>query len=375
MQMQFIDLPRQYGLISDKIEEAISEVLSGGQYIMGEAVHLLEKELEDFLKVRHAICCANGTDALTLALMATGCEPGDFVIVPAFTYVASAEAAAQLGATPVFVDVNEADFNINLDVIEEAIQKTKVKGRVQSVIAVDLFGQPCFSSELEEICRRNDVVLIIDAAQSLGSEILGKKTGNFGTIATTSFFPAKPLGCYGDGGAVFTNDDELAVLLKSLRTHGTGSHKYEHVHIGLNSRLDTVQAAVLREKLKIFPKEMIERQKVAALYTELLSKDVIVPSVEANKVSAWAQYTIRTKGRSDLQRWLKQSGIPSAVYYPIPLNEQEAYSKFPSFGPLTISKNLSEEVLSLPMHPYLEEEQIKFICDQIVEFSRQNESF
>lgn len=370
--MQLIDLPRQYEMISNRIETAISEVLSSGQYIMGEAVHVLEKELEDFLQVRHAICCANGTDALTLALMATGCKQGDFVIVPSFTYVATAEAAAQLGAIPVFVDVDELDFNININIIEEAIQKTKAIGRVQSVIAVDLFGQPCYSAELEEICRRNDAALIIDAAQSFGSEISSKKTGNFGTVATTSFFPAKPLGCYGDGGAVFTNDDELAVLLKSLRTHGTGSHKYEHVHIGLNSRLDTIQAAILREKLKIFPKEMIERQEVSALYIELLSKDVIVPSVAKNKVSAWAQFTIRTRGRTDLQKWLKQSGIPSAVYYPIPLNEQEAYKKFPSFGPLAISKKLSEEVLSLPMHPYLEKEQIKFICDHISEFSRQN---
>ena len=373
--MQLIDLPHQYELISEKVNAAISEVLAGGQYIMGEAVRLFEKELEDYLQVSHAICCANGTDALTLALMATGCKPGDFVIVPAFTYVASAEAVAQLGAIPVFVDVDEFDFNINEDLVEDAIKKTKVKGRVQSVIAVDLFGQPCGSVELEKICRRNDVVLIVDAAQSFGAEISGKKIGNFGTITTTSFFPAKPLGCYGDGGAVFTNDDDLAALVKSLRTHGTGAHKYEHVHIGLNSRLDTVQAAILREKLKIFPSELVARQKVSCAYTDLLQKDTIVPYVAENKISAWAQYTIRTKNRAGLQEWLKQSGIPSAVYYPVPLNEQEAYSNFPSFGSLSVSKKLSDEVLSIPMHPYLKPEQIEFVTGQIVEFSRQNESF
>lgn len=364
--VQFIDLAAQQTKIRDKIDTAIARVLDHGQYIMGPEVQQFENDLKDFTGAAHALSCANGTDALTLVMMAWGIGPGDAVFVPSFTYVASAETPAQLGATPFFVDVLEDSFNIDPASFAQAIDEAKGLGlRPAVVIPVDLFGQPADIDAITKIAHAANIKVLVDGAQSFGASSHGRKVGTIGDATTTSFFPAKPLGCYGDGGAVFTNDDALADLINSIRLHGKGSEKYDNVRIGVNSRLDTIQAAILIEKLKIFPDELSARDKVAAAYAEGLSDKVKTPSVADGLKSAWAQYTLIVESREEVQSKLKEAGVPSVVYYPKALTQQDGYSSFPvvSSG-VTVSEALTGKVLSLPMHPYLDE------TDQICEVVR-----
>ena len=365
--VQFIDLAAQQAKIRDKIDGAIARVLDHGQYIMGPEVKQFENDLKDFTGAAHALSCANGTDALTLAMMAWGVGPGDAVFVPSFTYVASAETPAQLGATPFFVDVLEDSFNIDPASFAQAIDEAKGQGlRPSVVIPVDLFGQPADFDAITKIAHAANIKVLVDGAQSFGASSHGRKVGTMGDATTTSFFPAKPLGCYGDGGAVFTQDDELADLINSIRLHGKGTEKYDNVRIGVNSRLDTIQAAILIEKLKIFPDELLARNKVALAYTDALEKALKTPRLAQGLSSAWAQYTVIVNDRPTVKNKLKEAGVPSVVYYPKALTKQDGYSSFPivSSG-VAISEGLTGKVLSLPMHPYLSKEKQSAVIEAI----------
>jgi len=354
----FIDLAAQRRRIAGEIDTAIARVLERGAFISGPDVAAFETKLAAFCGARFAISCGNGTDAIQLALMAKRIGPGDAVLVPDFTFTATAEAVALVGATPVFTDVQAVDFNIDAKGLEAGLATARGKGLTpRAVISVDLFGLSADYDALNAFCDAHGLLLIADAAQSFGATFRGRKVGTLAPITTTSFFPAKPLGCYGDGGALLTDDAELAVTLKSLRVHGQGSDKYDNIRIGMNSRLDTLQAAILSCKLDIFADEIDKRQVVAARYAEALGNRAITPTVPADCVSVWAQYTIRiADGQRDaVAARLKEAGIPSAIYYPRPLHRQTAYRHFPSAGALAVSDRLSGEVLSLPMHPYLDE--------------------
>jgi dTDP-4-amino-4,6-dideoxygalactose transaminase len=353
----FIDLQAQRRRMGDSLTRAIATAVEGGQWILGPQVAALEEQLASFVKVKHVVACANGTDALLLVLKAWDIGPGDAVFVPAFTFAATAEVVALAGATPVFVDVEDDTFNISVLSLENALAMIRKDGalRPRAVIPVDLFGQTADYRRLEPFVERENLLMLCDAAQAFGASISGRHAGSIGAAATTSFFPAKPLGCYGDGGACFTNDSTLADALRSLRMHGQGADRYEHQRIGLNSRLDTIQAAILSEKLKIFPDELIARVRVAARYGAGLSNNRIrTPVVIEGARSVWAQYTIQVDHRAKLQADLKDQGIPTMVYYPIPLTKQRAYEQFPS-APTPNSDRLSQHVVSLPMHPYLDE--------------------
>ena len=353
--INFIDLKAQQISIRAEIDLAIKKVLDHGQYIMGPEVKEFEGQLRKFTGASHALTCANGTDALTLVLMAWDIGSGDAVFVPSFTYVATAEAPAQLGATPFFVDVCKDTFNIDPKSFKQAIIDSRKLGlKPATVIAVDLFGQPADVDAITEIAHAENIKVLIDGAQSFGATSKGRRVGSMGDATTTSFFPAKPLGCYGDGGAVFTSNDKDAEVINSIRLHGKGSQKYDNVRIGVNSRLDTIQAAILIEKLKIFPRELEQRAEVAYLYNKLLSDVCNVPNLADSCTSAWAQYTLQLPNRNRVQSSLKSFGVPSVVYYPIPLSKQIGYQSLPcvSNGVLT-SERLAEKVLSLPMHPYL----------------------
>ena len=354
--VQFIDLAAQQARIRDKIDAAIGRVLDHGQYIMGPEVKQFEEDLKAFTGARHALTCANGTDALTLVMMAWGVGPGDAVFVPSFTYVASAETPAQLGATPFFVDVLEESFNIDPASFAQAIGEARQAGlRPSVVIPVDLFGQPADVDSITKIAHAEGIKVLVDSAQSFGAMSHGRRVGTMGDATTTSFFPAKPLGCYGDGGAVFTQDDELADLTNSIRLHGKGTEKYDNVRIGMNSRLDTVQAAILIEKLKIFPEELELRQKVAEAYRRALPSYVGLPVVAKNVESAWAQFTVIVDNREAFQNKLKDCGIPSVIYYPKALSQQTGFCNYPSVSSgVAVSEKLTKHVLSLPMHPYIE---------------------
>ena len=361
---KFIDLAAQQNLIRPQLDAAIKKVLDHGQYIMGPEVAEFEGHLREFTGTKHALTCANGTDALTLVLMAWGVGRGDAVFVPSFTYVATAEAPAQLGATPFFVDVCGDTFNIDSQSFEQAIIDSRKLGlKPTVVIVVDLFGQPADVDAITKIAHAEGIKVLVDGAQSFGATSRGRRVGSMGDATTTSFFPAKPLGCYGDGGAVFTNNDEDAELIGSIRLHGKGSQKYDNVRVGLNSRLDTIQAAILIEKLKIFPKELRLRDEIASFYSAHLSSIYSIPSVCLSTSSAWAQYTICTGRRDELQSFMSASGVPSVVYYPLPLAKQKGYAHYPSVcSGTSVSSSLSNSVLSLPMHPYLtRDSQIKII--------------
>lgn len=353
----FIDLAAQRRRIGSRMDEAILRVVNHGGYIMGPEVKQFEADLSAFCGAKHVISCANGTDALALVLMAKSVKPGQAILCPSFTFAATAEVVAWLGAVPIFVDCLPETFNMDPASLEFGINTARQLGlKPVGVIPVDLFGQPADYDAIEAICAREDLWILCDAAQSFGASYRGRKLGTIGTATSTSFFPAKPLGCYGDGGAVFTNDDELAAIMRSLRVHGQGSDKYDNVRIGMNGRLDTMQAAVLIEKLKIFPDEIAARDRVAKRYNEMLGDVVAVPVVAEGNASVWAQYTMRVPNRDALAAALKAKGIPTAVYYPKPLHQQTAYSKFPCAGNgVPVSERLAGEVLSLPMHPYLEE--------------------
>ena len=353
----FIDLQAQRRRLGEKLERAILSAVEGGQWILGPQVQALEEQLAEFAGVRHAIACANGTDALMLVLRAWDIGPGDAVFVPAFTFAASAEVVALVGATPVFVDVLEDTFNIDPASLAAAIAAVKRDGKLRprAVMPVDLFGQTADYRGLEPIAAREKLLMLCDAAQGFGATLDGRRAGGIGDAAATSFFPAKPLGCYGDGGATFTNDDGLDELLRSLRVHGQGTDKYENVRIGVNSRLDTIQAAILIEKLAIFPEEIELREAAARRYNAALgaSNRIRVPRLIDGAQSTWAQYTIQVPDRAKLAADLKAKGIPTAIYYPIPLSRQKGYSHYPS-APIPVSERLSQSVISLPMHPYLD---------------------
>lgn len=357
--IEFIDLKAQRQRIGKAMDEAILKVVHDGNYILGEQVAEFESGLAAFCGAKHAIGVANGTDALILVLEALGIGPGDAVLCPSFTFAATAEVVAWMGATPVFAEIDEATYNIapkSLSAALDTARKHELKPR--AVITVDLFGQACDYEPIETFCKQNDLVLISDSAQGYGARYKGRTAGAIGDFATTSFFPAKPLGCYGDGGAILTDSDEHAELLRSLRFHGKGSYKYDNVRVGVNSRLDTIQAAVLIEKLKVYAQEIEQRQVVAARYTAALEDLVITPYVMPGSVSTWAQYTIRVDaGRRDaFQAALKAKGVPTTVYYPKPLHQQTAYKHFPVAGNgLPISERVAQEVVALPMHPYLDE--------------------
>jgi dTDP-4-amino-4,6-dideoxygalactose transaminase len=354
----FIDLQAQRRRLGAPLEAAIAAAVEGGQWILGPQVAQLEKDLAAWAGVKHAITCANGTDALLLVLKAWGVGPGDAVFVPAFTFAATAEVVALAGASPVFVDVLPGSFNMDPSSLEAAIALVKKDGKLipKVVMPVDLFGQPADYRALAPIAAREGLKLFCDTAQGFGGLLDGKRAGAIGDAAATSFFPAKPLGCYGDGGAMFTNDDGLKDLLLSLRMHGQGADRYEHVHVGYNSRLDTIQAAILIEKLKIFEDEIEKRGRVAGRYNDAFaaSNRVTVPVVIAGATSTWAQYTLKVENRAKFQADLKAAGVPTAVYYPIPLSRQKAYAHYPS-APIPVSEALSRQVVSLPMHPYLDE--------------------
>ncbi len=362
--MEFIDLKAQYKHLKPRIDKRIQVVLEHGKYIMGPEVQELEDKLAEYVGVKHAITCANGTDALQLAMMVFNVKEGDAVFCPTFTFFATAEAPAFFGATPVFVDSDRKTFNICPIDLEKRIEETLSDGKLtpKAIVAVDLFGLPANYPELERIAKKYGLKLIEDAAQGFGGSIDGKKAGSFGDIATTSFFPAKPLGCYGDGGAIFTNNDDLAELARSYRVHGKGTDKYDNIRIGMNSRLDTIQAAILLEKLAEFPKELINRNKAAANYEEVLKEKYNTPKVPKGYVSSWAQYTILSEKRDSVMAEYKKKGIPTVIYYGKCMHQQTAFNCSSSKKiSLPIAENLANQVFSLPMHGYLSASQLASI--------------
>lgn len=365
----FIDVAAQRRRLGKAIDEATSRVLNHCQFLMGPEVTAFETELAAFCGARHALSCSSGTDALVMILMAKGIGPGDAVFCPTFTFCATAESAALVGATPVFVDVHADTFNLDPASLKRAIATAKAKGlKPKAVIPVDLFGLPADHDAIKEIADAEKLFILDDAAQGFGGSYKGREVGTFGHATATSFFPAKPLGCYGDGGAVLTDDDELLGVLKSVRVHGGGSDKYDNVRLGLTARLDTIQAAVLLEKLKIFRDEIAARNTVAARYNAALKDIATVPVVPDGYQSVWAQYTIRlAPGKRDgLARALQAEGIPTAIYYAKSLHQQTAYRHFPSAeGGLPVSERLSNEVISLPMHAYLDEATQDRIVDAV----------
>ena len=372
MKMQFRDLQKQYQVLKQEIDKEVQQVLTEANYISGIQVSKLEKELAEYIGVKHCITCGNGTDALSLALMVWDIKPGDAVFVPDFTFFASGEVVAFEGATPIFVDVEEDTFNMSAESLEKAIvsviEEGKLKPRV--VIAVDLFGQPADFPRLKEIAKKYQLLILEDGAQGFGGRIGDRKACSFGDISTTSFFPAKPLGCYGDGGAIFTDNEEWAALLRSYRIHGKGTDKYDNVHIGMNSRLDTLQAAILSVKLDAFKKYELERVNlVADRYKKELEEIVSIPYVKEGYYSSWAQYSILLKdekSRNDLQAYLKDKGIPSMIYYPKPMSEQTAFKGIDCVKTeLNVTKDLCGRVLALPLHPYMEEEEQDKVIEAI----------
>ncbi|WP_430303102.1 UDP-2-acetamido-2-deoxy-3-oxo-D-glucuronate aminotransferase, partial [Pseudomonas aeruginosa] len=350
--IEFIDLKNQQARIKDKIDAGIQRVLRHGQYILGPEVTELEDRLADFVGAKYCISCANGTDALQIVQMALGVGPGDEVITPGFTYVATAETVALLGAKPVYVDIDPRTYNLDPQLLEAAITP-----RTKAIIPVSLYGQCADFDAINAIASKYGIPVIEDAAQSFGASYKGKRSCNLSTVACTSFFPSKPLGCYGDGGAIFTNDDELATAIRQIARHGQ-DRRYHHIRVGVNSRLDTLQAAILLPKLEIFEEEIALRQKVAAEY-DLSLKQVGIgtPFIEVNNISVYAQYTVRMDNRESVQASLKAAGVPTAVHYPIPLNKQPAVAD--EKAKLPVGDKAATQVMSLPMHPYLDTASIK----------------
>jgi len=375
VKVDFIDLKAQQKGIRKELEEAIKSVLDHGKYIMGPEVYQLEEELSSFVGSNFAVVCSSGTDALLLSLMSYGIGPGDAVITTPFTFIATAEVISLLGATPVFVDIDEETFNLDHRLLADALTYAQNKRLVpKAIITVDIFGAPCEYCEILEFAKGNDLIVIEDAAQSFGAIYKGKRACSLGDIGCTSFFPAKPLGCYGDGGAVFTNDSEIFEILKSLRIHGEGKDKYENLRIGINGRLDTIQAAILLCKLRIFDEELILRDKVAERYKTFLQEycpQVVPQKVPEDSFSPWAQFTIRFESkrqRDKVMEVLKEKSIPTAIYYPIPLHLQRAFKDLGyKVGAFPVAERICSLVLSLPMHPYLEEKDQERIIRSIAE--------
>ena len=375
--MQFRDLKQQYAVLKTDIDRAVIEAVSSGAYIMGGPVQELERQLAVYTRVRHCITCASGTDALRLALKAWGVRQGDAVFVPDFTFFATAEAVSSEGATPVFVDVDCETFNIDPADLENKIETTVQKGVLipKVIIAVDLFGLPADYAAVRRIADNYGLLVLEDGAQGFGGCANGKRSCSFGDISTTSFFPAKPLGCYGDGGACFTDNDEWAELMDSYRMHGKGSSKYENVRIGMNSRLDTIQASILKVKLKAFDEELAAVNQAAAHYNARLADIVATPVVPAGFLSSRAQYTIRLNSKTErdaLQSELRSQGIPSMIYYPIPMHRQGAYRSLDTVvSQCPVASKLCDTVLSMPIHPYITSEEIERVCDAIKGFMQE----
>jgi len=361
MQIDFANLKYQYKLYKDELDTAIHNVLDKSNYIMGEEVTQLEKNLENFTGASYAITCSSGTDALLMAMMALGIEAGDEVITTPFTFIATAETIALMGAVPVFVDIDEKTYNIDASKIEE-----KITSKTKAIMPVSLYGQPADMDSIQAIATKHNLKVIVDGAQSFGSTYKNKTDSNLGDISTTSFFPAKPLGCFGDGGAVFTNDEVLATKMKSLRVHGQ-SKRYHHKYIGMGGRMDTIQCAIVDVKLKYYKKDLALRQEVASKYTKafLVHKfNLILPFVDTHSTSAFAQYSVRVKNRDDVQAKLKEQGIPTAVHYPMPLHLQECFEYLGyKKGAFPISEIVSDEIMSLPMNPYVSDEEIAYIVE------------
>lgn len=373
--MEFRDLKKQYQTLKPQLDEAIGKVLADCNFISGKQVEELEKNLTQYVDVPYCVTCGNGTDALTMALKVWEVQAGDAVFVPDFTFFASAETIAFEGATPIFVDVEEDTFNIDPAKLEEAIERILQEKTFtpKGIVAVDLFGLPADYAKLEKIAKKYNLFLLEDGAQGFGGTFQGRKVGSFGDLATTSFFPAKPLGCYGDGGAIFSHSLDTTEFLRSLRVHGKGSYKYDNVRIGWNSRLDTLQAAILQVKLKAFEEyELQAVNRVAKLYTDRLDKLVKTPIVPEGYTSSWAQYTITLENREQrdsLQQALKEQGIPTMIYYPIPLHKQKAFSGLMGqLDDFPVTEKLCDCVLSLPMHPYLQVDEIDIVCSAIQKF-------
>ncbi|MCS4062619.1 UDP-2-acetamido-2-deoxy-3-oxo-D-glucuronate aminotransferase [compost metagenome] len=354
--IEFIDLKKQQARIKDSLDAAIQRVMSHGQYILGPEVAELEAKLASFVGAKHCITCANGTDALQIALMALGIKAGDEVITPGFSYIATAEAAAVLGAKAVYVDIDKRTYNLDPRLLENSITK-----KTKAIIPVSLYGQCADFDAINAIADKYGIPVIEDAAQSFGASYKGRRSGNLSKVACTSFFPSKPLGCYGDGGAMFTSDDELAVALRQIARHGQ-DRRYHHIRVGMNSRLDTLQAAILLQKLDIFEDEVELRQHVAQRYAaRLQGADILsTPYVEMHATSVYAQYTIRVNDRAEVQQKLQRAGVPSVVHYPIPLNKQPAVMD--SEVSLVVGDEVAEQVLSLPMHPYLTDDDIELVA-------------
>ena len=368
--MQFIDLKAQQDRIKSKIDKRIQDVLSHGKYIMGPEVFELEDKLADYVGVKHCISCASGTDALLMPLLAKNIGPGDAVLTTPFTYIATAEVIALVGATPIFVDIYPETYNINPEGIVKAVEEAKNKGlNPKAIIPVDLFGLPARFRVIEELAMENHLFIIEDAAQGFGGEIRSKKAGSFGDVATTSFFPAKPLGCYGDGGAIFTDDDNLASTMRSIRVHGGGVDKYDNVRVGINGRLDTIQAAILLEKFEIFKQDEVGlRNAVSDYYKSNLIQKYKTPHIPEFYISSWAQFSILVSSsleRSQIMKTLTAKKIPNVIYYRIPLHLQKVFKKLGyKKGDFPISEKIADQIFSIPMHPYLSEDQ----QDQILEF-------
>ena len=362
MEIDFANLQLQYQTYKDKIDSNLQAVLNKSNYILGEEVHILEQELQNFTGARYAITCSSGTDALLLAMMAMDIQQDDVIITTPFTWISSAEMIALIKAKPVFVDIEPDTYNIDANLIEAAITK-----KTKAIMPVSLFGQPADIDPIKVIADKYNLKVIIDGAQSFGSSYNNKTDSNLGDISTTSFFPSKPLGCYGDGGAVFTNDEEYAKKIMMLRVHGQNK-LYHHRYIGIGGRLDTIQAAILSAKLKYFSKELIDRQKVSERYTNALSSVLQTPVIKANRSSAWAQYTLRVKNRNALQLKLKENDIPTSIFYPVPLHLQECFQYLNNQqGDFPISEKASNEVISIPMNPFLTNQQIDYIINKIKE--------
>lgn len=372
--MEFRDLKKQYSVLKEEINNQIEKVLSSTRFISGSLVNELEEKLAQYVGVKHCITCANGTDAITLALMAWGIGPGDAVFVPDFTFFSSGECPAYIGATPVFVDVSQDTYNMDPEKLEEVILKVREEGKynLKAVISVDLFGLPADYGRIKSICEKYELLLLEDGAQGFGGSLHGKMACSFGDISTTSFFPAKPLGCYGDGGAIFTDNDEWAAVIRSYSVHGKNDEdKYDNIRIGMNSRLDTIQAAILFPKFDAFKEyELSDINRVAQFYTEILKGgNIICPSIKEGFISSWAQYTVQLPENCDrqfLQAELKRVGIPTMIYYMRPMHMQGAFvGTYSANAECPITERLCKTVLSLPMHPYLSKEDVEFVSENL----------
>ncbi|WDP86606.1 MAG: DegT/DnrJ/EryC1/StrS family aminotransferase [Desulfobacter sp.] len=368
--ISFVDLKAQNNLIGDKIKQAMDDVVTHGKFIMGPEVLLLEEKLSLFTKAKYVISCSSGTDALLMALMSIGIKPGDHVLTTPFTFIATAEVICMLGAIPVFVDIDKKTFNISPEKLEQTLDRCqghpKHSFNPRCIIPVDIFGLLADYEAINKIAKQHGLVVIEDAAQSLGASFKDKMVGSLSKIAGTSFFPAKPLGCYGDGGAVFTNDKALAQTLLSIRVHGKGQNKYDNIRVGINARMDTLQAAVLLEKLKIFESELGRRRKIASIYQKLLKDEIRIQKFQDPGQSAWAQFSIVSERRAAIAQALDKNAIPWAIYYPKPLHLQTAFSRLGyKPGDFPVSEYLCKNILSIPVHPYMTDDQVQFIADTI----------